>query len=267
MTHSPVHGREPKRLLSRFMSEFGFSLALTSRQKQRVYRLRHDIYCKEIGYAAPTERTGLEFDLYDQHAIHCLIEHRRTGLVAGCTRLVMPLENAEPPLDRLPLESYGGNSLTHPHLHPAKLPKGSYYEISRLAIATPFRPRFMKHGPGDGEGPALAFSREERETFPLLLNGLFLAGYAIGDLSGKQLAFAMMEPRLSRLLSRSGFHFTRVGEAIDLYGQRSAYCIHRAQAESGMHADLRPLYRHITESLRPDLALAISGARHQVTLS
>lgn len=263
MTSSSVSRQgheEPNYLLARFMDEFSFSLALSPQEKQRIYRLRHDIYCEELGYEEPTDRQNrLEYDVYDQTAIHCLIEHRRTGLAAACTRLVMPHRECPPPLDKLPLESYGGRSLTHPLLHPQKLPTGSYYEISRLAVARAFRTR-IKGGevPGISDNPH-EFTQEERETFSLLVSGLFLAGYALGRMSGKNLAFAMMEPRLPRLLSMSGFHFVKVGETIDFHGKRSAYCINREQAETGMHQALLPLYRHIQERLGPQLKVALQS--------
>ncbi len=240
--------------LERFMKEFRFSLALTPQEKQRIYRLRHDIYCVELEYEEPTDRQNrLEYDAYDEIAIHCLIEHRRTGLAAACARLVMPYPEYPPPLDRLPLESYGGRSLTHPELNPQRLPADSYYEISRLAVARAFRTRIKGNEvPGVSDNPHV-FTPEERETFSLLISGLFLAGYALGRMSGKNLAFAMMEPRLPRLLSMAGFHFIKVGEPINLHGKRCAYCLNREQAEAGMHRKLMPLYQHIQEELRPQL--------------
>lgn len=241
-------------ILTRFMQEFRFQLADSKQEKHRIYRLRYEIYCEELAYEEPADGSGrLEYDLYDQNALHCLIEHRRTGLVAACTRLVMPEPGSPTPLDRLPMESYGGRSLTHPYLHPEMLPTESYYEISRLAIARAFRPQIKgSEVPGISDNP-YDFSQEERATFSLLVSGLFLAGYALGYMSNKDLAFAMMEPKLPRLLAMAGFHFTKVGDTIDFHGQRSAYCLGREQAEAGMKKELQPLFRHIQNELEPQL--------------
>lgn len=241
-------------LLTRFMNEFKFVIASDDSQKRRVYRLRHDIYCAELNYEPPKDPVNrLEYDGYDERAIHCLIEHRRTGVTAACTRLVLPQPEAEPPFDRLPMESYGGRSLTHAELHPQRLPLADYYEISRLAIARAFRTRLHgKEVPGICDTP-LEFTDHERETFSLLVSGLFISGYALGRLLDKSIAFAMMEPRLPRLLSMSGFHFTKVGDTIDFHGRRSAYCITREQAESGMNRQLVPLYEHIRDQLAEQL--------------
>lgn len=247
-------------LMARFIEEFCFKLAITPDEKNRAYRLRYKVYCDELGYEEPADSSKkLEYDVYDQHAIHCLIEHRRTDSAAACTRLIMPDENLPAPLGRLPMESYGGQSLNHPTLHPERLEKGVYYEISRLAVLKEFRTKTK-----DTEVPGLTdnkliFTDKERETFPFLVSGLFLAGYALGCMSGKEIAFAMMEPRLPRLLALSGFHFTKVGETIDFHGQRSAYCITREQAEAGMQLALSPLYKHIQKELGPQLESILSA--------
>ncbi|WP_290789547.1 PEP-CTERM/exosortase system-associated acyltransferase [Halomonas sp.] len=243
-----------KPLLERFMKDFSFQIASSESERQQVYRLRYDVYCEELQGIDPVDpERRLEYDIFDRDALHCLIYHRRTGLAAACTRLVMPQENAPAPLDKLPLQSYAGSSLYPSGLHPERLGKNSYYEISRLAIALQFRLRLKGNEvPGVTDNPYF-FTIEEKEIFSLLVSGLFLTGYALGCLTGKNFAFAMMEPRLKRLLAISGFHFTQVGETINLHGQRSAYCITREQAEAGMEHNLLPLYRHIQEVLSPQL--------------
>tara|TARA_R110001599_G_scaffold152416_4_gene337437 strand:+ start:5622 stop:6125 length:504 start_codon:yes stop_codon:yes gene_type:complete len=126
--------------ITRFIQEFKFKLCITEHEKQLAYRLRHDVYCEELEYEEASDPIKkLEFDIHDQNSIHCLIEHRRTGLVAGCVRVVMPQASRPHPLNQLPLQSYGSQSLTHAELHPDKLAQGSYYEISRLAVNRLFR--------------------------------------------------------------------------------------------------------------------------------
>lgn len=72
----------------------------------------------------------------------------------------------------------------------------------------------------------------KRKLFPLLATSLFITGYVLGRQLGKNQVFAMMEPSLPRLLSLTGFHFTKVGETIDFHGRRSAYYINKQQAEN-----------------------------------
>ncbi|WP_108445489.1 PEP-CTERM/exosortase system-associated acyltransferase [Halomonas denitrificans] len=251
---SSKDSKEFSSLLEQFMNEFIFKLAISAQEKERIYRLRYDIYCEELGYEEPRDPSKkLEWDIHDQNSIHCFIEHRRTGLIAGCVRLVIPNPSSPPPLNQLPLQSYGYQSLTHPTLHPDHLPPESYYEISRLAVNRIFRSKIQDNDvPGVSGNPAV-FTPQEKQIFPLLVSGLFLAGYALGRMTGKIQVFAMMEPRLPRLLAMSGFHFTKVGETIDFHGRRSAYYIDSQQAEKGMHAALMPLYLHIRHELSPQL--------------
>ncbi|MDR5901834.1 PEP-CTERM/exosortase system-associated acyltransferase [Halomonas icarae] len=241
-------------LLARFMTEFSFQIARSEAEREQAFRLRHDVYCEEIKGIPPTDPVRrLEYDIFDNEALHCLVRHRTTGLTAACTRLVTPLPGADAPLDRLPLQSYAEESLYDSPLHPDQATRGSFYEISRLAISPHFRPTLKgKQACGHSSSPDQARFRDRR-TFSFLANALFLSGCAVGRLTGTHLAYAMMEPRLHRLLSMSGFHFTQVGGEIDLHGKRRAYCISRKQAEAGMNPQLVPLYQHIQKQLSEQL--------------
>lgn len=243
----------PSPLIERFIQEFEFKLCINEQEKHKVYRLRHDVYCEELQYEEPTDPyKKLEYDIHDQNSIHCLIEHRRTGLIAGCVRIVIPKPSSPRPLNQLPLQTYGNQSLTHPELHPDKLVVDSYYEISRLAVNPIFRAKAQdKSFLVDND--ITLFSAEERKLFPLLSSGLFITGYSLGKQLGKIQVFAMMEPSLPRLLSLTGFHFTKVGETINFHGRRSAYYIDKQKAESGLKRTLLPLYLHIQKTLAPQL--------------
>ncbi|MFG6177906.1 PEP-CTERM/exosortase system-associated acyltransferase [Halomonas sp. THAF12] len=255
---SPRKLRIEPELYTRFREEFMFRLAGDAETQRRIFRLRYDIYCEELGYEAPADpKHHLEFDAYDERAILCLIEHRKSGLAAGCMRLVLPDTTPDGRSCRLPLQEHGDDSLTHPNLHPARLCLDHVCEISRLAIS----PLFRKHSTIDEIDSIVRhqqpFSATDRETFPLIVIGLFLATYALLGLSNRPHAFAMMEPRLPRLLRMSGFHFTRVGETIEFHGKRNAFYIDQRRVEEEMSRDLMPLYRHIMETLAPQLEGAL----------
>ncbi|WP_071942426.1 PEP-CTERM/exosortase system-associated acyltransferase [Halomonas aestuarii] len=237
-------------LFDAFIKDFSFEVARSDAEKHRIFKLRHEVYCQEIGYHPPgISSKGEEVDSHDSHSIHCLIEHKKSGIAAGCLRLVLPAPRSEGRNHRLPLQDYGEGSLTHELLHPAKLPYESICEISRFAIARPFRHKPIKHEILDSENPSYQFTAEEKKTFPLIIVALFLATYALVGLTKKRHVFAMMESRLPRLLSMSGFNFTRVGESIEMHGTRSAFYIDHTKAEKEMHEDLMPLYLHIRREL------------------
>lgn len=241
-------------IFSSFNNDFIFSIAITEVEKTRIYKLRHKVYCQEIGYH-PSVETGnnTESDMHDSHSIHCLIEHRRTGLAAGCLRLVLPAPRIEGKDKRLPLQEFGEQTLPHETLHPAKLAYDSICEISRFAIAREFRHKAIKHETIDSGNICYQFTETEKKTFSLIVVALFLATYSLVGLMKKRHVFAMMEPRLPRLLSMSGFKFTKVGESIEMHGKRNAFYIDHTKAEQEMHKDLMPFYLHIRQTLEPQL--------------
>ncbi|MDQ7735491.1 PEP-CTERM/exosortase system-associated acyltransferase [Halomonas sp. SpR1] len=253
LKHKVNNRHAPEVLIERFIKEFKFKICIDEHEKELVYRLRHDIYCEELQYEKASDPIKkLEFDIYDQNSIHCLIEHRRTGLVAGCVRVVVPTPSSPYPLNQLPLQSYGGQSLTHTELHPDRLDPESFYEISRLAVNRLFRTKpkeDIMSATSIAKRNTPFFSTEERKLFPLLATSLFITGYVLGRQLGKNQVFAMMEPSLPRLLALTGFHFTKVGETIDFHGRRSAYYINKQQAENGLKLTLLPLYLHIQQTL------------------
>ena len=54
-----------------------------------MYRLRYRVYCKELGYEpADNFPDGEEYDEDDLKSLHCLITHKRSGIAAGCVRLI-----------------------------------------------------------------------------------------------------------------------------------------------------------------------------------
>lgn len=241
-------------LFESFIKDFTFNIAISDEEKNRIYKLRHEVYCQEIGYhPSGISSKKIEIDAHDSHSIHCLIEHRRSELAAGCLRLVLPAPMSAGKDHRLPLQEYGERSLSDEIFHPARLPYDSICEISRFAIARSFRHKPIKHETLDAETNTYAFTPEEKKTFPLIIVALFLATYSLVGLMEKRHVFAMMEPRLPRLLSMSGFHFTKVGERIEMHGARNAFYIDHRKAEQEMHGDLMPLYLYIRRQLAPQL--------------
>ncbi|MGJ7457830.1 PEP-CTERM/exosortase system-associated acyltransferase [Halomonas sp. RA08-2] len=248
---SGINQTSASQLLERFRTGFQFKLAISDDDKRRVFHLRHKVYCEELGYEEPSDEDAkLEFDEHDSHSLHCLIEHRRSGEAAGCMRLVFPDEENFSSDRHLPLQSYAGQSLTHESLHPKQLDRDKICEISRLAVGTHFRRKsVISEIENSLNHDFYQFTTDERQTFPVIVVGLFLATYALVGLSNRRHVFAMMEPRLPRLLSMSGFHFTQVGSSIDFHGKRSAFYIDQKKAEKEIHEELLPLYWHIKNEL------------------
>lgn len=262
---SPGNERSITELFKSFRNEFSFKLPCNEQEKRRAFHLRHDVYCAELHYEPPTDtERQLEYDAFDDSAIHCVVEHNRTGLTVGCMRVVLIPVRGNFSNRKLPLLTYGGQSLTHPSLHPDCFPKESICEVSRLAVHPSFR-KSRSNIAGVKEKDIHDLEVEHR-SLPVGLS-LFFAATAIVGMAKRQHVFAMMEPRFARLLKISGLKFQRVGDLIDYHGPRAAFYIDQQQAEAEMHEELKPLYRHIKQQLAPQLAAAMPHRRLATTTS
>tara|TARA_R110002012_G_scaffold90299_6_gene220897 strand:- start:794 stop:1606 length:813 start_codon:yes stop_codon:yes gene_type:complete len=250
--------RPPKSLdtmpFNKLLEDYEFTIARTSEERNRALFLRHEVFLQEFNYEMTEDQTkNFEIDDYDTTSIHCLIEHKRSGMLAGCMRLVMPSADTSSKLSKLPVEIQGDGKLNHDTFHPGLMPKQQTCEVSRLAISRRFRARQKTDTPVDNAADGKKFTLEEEKTFPLIAIGLFLCTYSLVGLSKKRHVFAMMDARLPRLLALSGFYFTKVSEAIEYHGSRYAFYIDHTKAEKEMHKDLMPFYLHIRQTLAPQL--------------
>ncbi|TCO82436.1 N-acyl amino acid synthase of PEP-CTERM/exosortase system [Plasticicumulans lactativorans] len=222
----------------------------------RCHRLRYEVYCREFGFEREEDCPGqMERDEYDDQSLHCLLVHRSTQSSAGTVRLVLSRPDA--PEQRLPFWAHCEDSLfaQHPN-HPACFPPGSYAEISRLAVGGAFRRR-----PGEQESPigqieGQDFTDVERRTFPLISLCLFLAASSLVVLSGREYAYAIMEPRLARRLASAGMLFERIGSDTDYHGLRAAFYTDTQLALSALDriAGMREIFDAVTHGVRMQLA-------------
>ena len=63
--------------------------ATTQALREECYRIRHDVYCRELGFEAVRE-DGMETDAYDPHSVHCLLRAHASDRLIGCIRLILP---------------------------------------------------------------------------------------------------------------------------------------------------------------------------------
>src|SRR5687767_12585927 len=118
-----------------FAHTFSMALADTEELRSRVYQLRYQVFCQELGYAM-RQTDGQEADPYDQRSLHCLLQHRASRIDTGCVRLVLPLPGRG---GGLPFESFGMRYVDRRLLDWRKLDATSCCEVSRLAVAAQFR--------------------------------------------------------------------------------------------------------------------------------
>jgi len=184
-------------------------------------RLRYDVYCLERHFEDasrfPDER---ERDAHDPYSIHlAATDHARE--VVATVRLVL-----DSPLG-FPLEAYVKR------LFPEfdSLPRDRTAEISRLAVAKPYR-----------------HLEPDTRDYPLLF-GLFLEIYRASSQQGLEHLLAVMERSLWRLLRRFGLAFYQIGEPVEHRGERIPFVAEvralgaqygRLEAALRTHAARRP---------------------------
>lgn len=224
-----------------FARYFELSLALTSEQKESVYRLRYDVYCEEFGYEDPQAfKDRQETDEFESQSVHCLVTHIPTGLSAGCVRLVSA--HAE---SRMPMEEHCGGSLDADFFRSMDGRRSSMAEISRLAVDSKFRRRRGETESRFGNPQIMDITSAEQRTYPLIAVSLFLAAGAVAQLQHRDDLFAIMEPFLPVILRRSGIRVQRVGEDFDFRGKRAPYYINIDDAIRKAPEELRLCYEAI----------------------
>jgi N-acyl amino acid synthase of PEP-CTERM/exosortase system len=240
----------PPGLSEQFRRYFQLIPADTEDLRQAVYRIRYQVYCAELGYeAAENFPDGMEHDEYDRRARHALLRHLPSGVFAGCVRLIQ--DNPGEPRELFPFERFGGQSLRRNLIDPARLPRHSFGEISRLAVRSQFRRRLGEqssaHGVADDD--VIDYSPDQRRIFPHIALGLYLAGAAMGLLQGLSGVFVMMEPRLARHMRRYGIIFREAGEVVEYHGVRGPFYISRQDLFQHIRPEIRDLLDVITEDL------------------
>ncbi|WP_210394998.1 PEP-CTERM/exosortase system-associated acyltransferase [Motiliproteus sediminis] len=234
-----------------FNQYFSVSVA-TGEQVKEAYRIRYEVYARELGWEPPNSE-GLEQDEYDDHAIHCLLQHKRTEAYAGCVRLI-----STSLADRVPFEDHCLESVDTTIIDPPKLQRGTFGEISRLAVPESFRrrrderqqPFVINSSEGQGSEP---YSEEERRNFPNIAMGLYLASIACVDVLGLDYVFVMMEPRLRRHLVRFGLPFKQAGVTMDYHGIRALFYLPKGELSSHFSEEMEQLYASIKAQVRPGL--------------
>ena len=240
-------------LAARFDQSFCVIPANTAELREKVYQLRHQVYCEELGYE-PLRASGLEHDAFDERSIHCLLFHNASQTYAGCVRLVLPDgQDSEEPL---PFENSCGQALEWDFDPEGQTPRENYGEISRLAITANFRRRRSEAPSGDDSADLLDASADnDRRLFPSVALGLYVAITAMGLNQGLDGVFAMMEPRLARQLRRFGIVFTQVGAQVEHRGVRAPFFIHR----NGLFDNLKPQCQLLLASIQQQLQLSARG--------
>jgi len=224
---------------NRFEDLFDFSVALDAQSIEMVYRIRHDVYCRELGWEA-VRPDGLETDDYDRHSVHCLLRRRGTGEPVGCSRLV--LARPDDPSFPLPFEVSCREAIYRDQVDPAGLPRHDVGEVSRLAVMGGFRQR-----QGESYEPVTVDNRDfeskgGQPRFPFIPMSLYLGAAAIARRLNVENVFVLTEPRLASHFVRLGFDIHPIGDAIEHRGARVPSLLSSSKVVGNLRPLIKPLY-------------------------
>jgi N-acyl amino acid synthase of PEP-CTERM/exosortase system len=197
-------------LSSNFHRHLDAELALNDGQRTEAHRLRYDVYCRDRGYENPDKFPDrLEKDEFDNNSVHALVRHKSSDQAAGVVRLVFTDHlNPEKPL---PIEMHCGDTFDRAVLDQFEFSRGNIAEVSRFAVSS----RFMA-----GAGIKRSAEDDSSRFFPHISLGLIAMLFVASAHHQITHWYAVMEPSLSRLLSRSGIEFTPIGPVVDYHGKR-----------------------------------------------
>ena len=239
-------------LLDRFSLGEGFRkyfevlAAFDSITQNDVFGIRHEVYCEELGFE-PVRPDRRETDDYDRHSLHCLMRSSsKPHTLVGCNRLV--LARPEDPGFPLPFEHTCRATLDRSIIDPARLPRGTIAEVSRLAVRAHYRRR-------KGETKtALAlsdddFGTKEQPRFPYIPIGLYLAVIAMARHEGIETLFMLTEPRLADHFSKLGVKITQIGGPVEHRGIRVPSMMNVDSVIKGLRFFVKPIWKIVIQEI------------------
>jgi N-acyl amino acid synthase of PEP-CTERM/exosortase system len=238
-------------------------LAESPALKEKAYRIRYEVLCEEFGYQDAARHAGkLERDIYDDHAKHCLLIHKRSGEAIGTVRIVMP--NMDAPHNKLPIQDiFSGGRLRDDHAIK------NMCEISKLCILKRFRSR-----DGDEHSPLGGVHDQDQETFidksskriarriiPFAPIGLIKSCFDVAIANGYTQGCVLLEVPLIESFERLGLICQRIGPVIDLENQRQPIIIDFFTSINNMRVKQKAVWDMLTNNgILHDRLMALKAA-------
>lgn len=230
-----------------FRKYFRITPAVSGELQRDVFSIRHEVYCEELGFE-PVREDRMETDEYDRHSLHCLLRTSsiEAPTLVGCNRLV--LARPEDPAYPLPFERTCLATLDRRIIDPAKLPRHTIAEVSRLAVRARYRRR---HGDRRTD---LAISGEDFGTrdqprFPYIPVGLYLGAVCLAERHGIETMFVLTEPRLAAHFAKLGVRIRQIGGPVEHRGIRVPSMMDVASIIRGLRWLIRPIWNTIKEDM------------------
>jgi N-acyl amino acid synthase of PEP-CTERM/exosortase system len=227
-----------------FTGVFQLKTANNEAERNSAYSLRYQIYCVENKFEDsarfPDER---EKDHLDYRSLHGLVLHRKSRLVCGTARLVMPQrDEAEPPATFFEFMK-----------KKAGLPIETTAEVSRFSSSKAVKRQCELF-------PDTQDFLQQSSLLPHIT--VSLIAFVIQEAVKNDVTHlcAIMKPALLRLLSRFGVNFAALGDPVEYHGIRQPCFVPMEKLLSDIATDYPRIWEIVTDHGR----LFEEGQRVQV---
>ncbi|MDP5130116.1 MAG: PEP-CTERM/exosortase system-associated acyltransferase [Paraglaciecola sp.] len=238
--------KEVSSIATHFSTYLSPVIANSSDLKDQCYNIRHGVYCEELNFE-PVNLAKIEKDDFDEHSLHCLIQHQPTERYAGTVRIVRPEKSNQ----LIPIQKYCLNSISPGKINPSDFKPYEVCEISRLAVPNEFRRRQTDKFKGASVGVInqQTYSENELRCFPFIAIGLYLSAASLVIENDIKHTFVMMEPRLARSMRFVGIQFEQIGPVVDYHGQRAPYYINPNLLMQNLTPGFKLMLKNIRKTL------------------
>jgi N-acyl amino acid synthase of PEP-CTERM/exosortase system len=219
--------------------------AISKDQLNAAFRIRHAVYCVELGYE-PARPDGLESDAYDVRSAHCLLKSVHNDENVGCVRII--LNDPADATSLLPFEQLCADSIDRTIVDPRKLDRSRIAEVSRLAVVSRYRRRRGEQATPVSVGES-DFGTPDRPRFPYIAAGLYLGMIAQARHHGIETLFMLTERRLAKQLARLGVNLKQIGRPIEHRGLRYPSVMTVQDVIAGLSFFVRPLFDVISAEM------------------
>lgn len=218
--------------------------------KQQGYRIRHEVYCRELGFEE-IRADGMEYDEFDHRSIQCLIHATANNHYVGCARIVptSPLRDEM----TMPLEHICDGQLNPDIVDFIHANRGQVAEASRLSIIAQYRSKSLERNtvPAIHEGSSLTPVRLPYRTL-----ALYLGLIAMSRFHGIDHLFLLTEKALGMSIKKLGWAISQVGNVVDFHGHRMPFMIDLEQTLSQLNPSVRTFYAAIEQEIQLSFSAA-----------
>lgn len=237
-----------------FRNLFRISRADLEEDRRETHRIRHDVYCEDLGFE-PVREDGIEIDAHDDRSLHCLLRSAAPphhGI--GSVRVIQP--DLSDPGRLFPFEITCADVIDRRLCDPLAMDRSKIGEISRLAVRSTHRRRKGEFNTGEGNQGYKESPDEDKGTqlLPYIPISLYMGAVVMASMNGIETLFMLTEPRLAEHFSKLGVRITIIGDPVDHRGLRVPSYLVVPEVGPGLRKIIQPLWKEVIRHMSTDLA-------------